>query len=102
MLGTLEATETMIKKRFTCEVTDTDLCHIETITDNFEMNTFDDIETVTELLNKFSEEKEQLKKENKYLMDVIFAMKDYSAMDDYKSIINAVNAVEQNISRGDF
>lgn len=92
----------MTDERFTCEVTDTDLCHIETITDNFEMNTFDDVETVTELLNKFSEEKEQLKNENKYLMDVIFAMKDYAVMDDYKSIINAVNAVEQNISRGDF
>lgn len=45
---------------------------------------------------------EQLKNENKYLMDVIFAIKDYAAMEDYESIINAVNAVEQNISRGDF
>lgn len=51
----------MNEKRFTCEVTDTDLCHIETITDNFEMNTFDDVETVTELLNKFSEENKELK-----------------------------------------
>lgn len=51
----------MTEKRFTCEVTDTGLWYIETITDNFEMNTFDDVETVTELLNKFSEENEQLK-----------------------------------------
>lgn len=53
----------MTDKRFTCEVTDTDLYHIETITDNFEMNTFDDVETVTELLNKFSEENKKLKEE---------------------------------------
>ena len=51
---------------------------------------------------KYDDAIDELKHENKYLMDVIFAMKDYAAMDDYKSIINAVNAVEQNISRGDF
>ena len=51
----------MTEKRFTCEVTDTGLWYIETITDNFEMNTFDDVETVTELLNKFSEENKELK-----------------------------------------
>jgi len=48
-------------ERFTCEVIDTDLWHVETITDNFEMNSFDDVETVTELLNKFSEENNELK-----------------------------------------
>lgn len=57
---------------------------------------------IIKLLNNLHKEKEQLKKENKYLMDVIFAIKDYATMDDYKSIINAVKAVEQNISRGDF
>lgn len=59
----------MTEKRFTCEVTDTDLCHIETITDNFEMNTFDDVETVTELLNKFSEENKELKQLIKKVID---------------------------------
>ena len=59
----------MTEKRFTCEVTDTDLCHIETITDNFEINSFDDVETVTELLNKFSEENEQLKNKIDVLED---------------------------------
>ena len=58
-------------KRFTCEVTDTDLCHIETITDNFEMNTFDDVETVTELLNKFSEENKELKQAIKEVLKLL-------------------------------
>ena len=58
-------------KRFTCEVTDTDLCHVETITDNFEMNTFDDVETVTELLNKFSEENKELKTFKDKVFEVI-------------------------------
>ena len=58
-------------KRFTCEVTDTDLCHIETIIDNFEMNTFDDVETVTELLNKFSEENKELKTFKDKVFEVI-------------------------------
>lgn len=61
----------MTDKRFTCEVTDTDLYHIETITDNFEMNTFDDVETVTELLNKFSEENKELKTFKDKVFEVI-------------------------------
>ena len=63
----------MNEKRFTCEVTDTDLCHIETITDNFEMNTFDDVETVTELLNKFSEENKELKEKIQLLQSELNA-----------------------------
>ena len=58
-------------KRFTCEVIDTDLYRIETITDNFEMNTFDDVETVTELLNKFSEENKELKTFKDKVFEVI-------------------------------
>ena len=66
----------MTEKRFTCEVTDTDLCHIETITDNFEMNTFDDVETVTELLNKFSEENKELKEINQDNQDYISSLEE--------------------------
>ena len=48
-------------KRFTCEVVDTGLFHIERITDTLLNNTFSDVKTVTDLLNNFNEEVEQLK-----------------------------------------
>ena len=48
-------------KRFSCEVIDTGLFRNETITDNYNQNAFDDVETATELLNKFYDEDKKLK-----------------------------------------
>ena len=57
-------------KRFTCEVVDTGLFYIERITDTLENNTFSDVKTVTDLLNNFNEEVEQLKLEIQKLKNV--------------------------------
>ena len=86
------------EERFSCTVYDTELFRREVINDNFNQNTFDDVDTVTELLNQFNNENIILKKENLkmkkqlgYLFDVVDAVLPHSGS---KMVLHKLRMIE--------
>ena len=59
----------MIEKRFTSEIIDTELFHIENITDNLNAKTYSKTDDVVDLMNKLWEQTQRFEKSNQELLD---------------------------------